>query len=247
MKTRRVLMIVLLGFLATGAGRARNGTEVRASGGLSNYGFGDCGGWAYRVPDKPIGIKASHAFETGVVAVVEGGLSSGTIESVTYEGTKPEAERPSPEYMEGVGVRTFSAALRAGWQFKYGGVEAGPLVIASSGSRCDFDPGDEDPCGTHVLPSAELWAGHPDWGYGWAKVASGAPVAMGNIERIGATAVGIGKRTDDYRVELGYGTSGVLLEGDAFLFNRLILGTSLHFQDADDWAALGSVGVHFGD
>lgn len=246
MKTRRMLLFVVLGFLATGAGRARNGTEVTASGGLSRYGFGDCGGWAYQIPDKPVHLKASHAFEAGAVAVVEGGLSSGRIDKVTYQGDKPEADRSSPEYAVGESSQTISAALRGGWQFMYGGVQAGPLVLSSSGTRCQFDTGDEDPCMVTVMPSIEAWAGHPDWGYGWAKVNSGAPVSMLYSDRVGATAAGIGRRTDDYRVELGYGTSGVLLEGDALVKERLILGTSLHFLDADNWAALGTVGVHFG-
>lgn len=247
MKLRRTLLLVLLGFLATGAGRARQGTDVRAAGGLSRYGFGDCGGWAYRVPDKPVGLKASHVFEAGAIAVAEAGWSSGNIDKVSYEGTKPEADRATPDYVLGDNFQTFSAALRGGWQFTYGGIEAGPVIYSGFGARCTFDPGESDPCRLRVAPSAEAWAGHPDWGYGWAKFLSGPPVSIYGNDRLGASAAGIGRRTEDYKVELGYGTSGVLLEGDAYVEDRLLLGASLHFLDTGNWAALGTVGWHFGE
>lgn len=243
MKLNRMLVFLALAFFSTGAGRVREGTELRASGGLSRYSWSDCGGRRFHVPDKPVALKASHVTKEGALFVAEAGLSSGRVDAVTKDGQDVSDASEHPAL--GDGFTTFGAALRLGWQFAYGGVEVGPLVFSSFHSRCDSEPGET--CNTtRIVPSAEAWVGYPDWGYAWINLFSGPPVLSIDGQRIGTAALGIGRRSDTYRVELGGGLSGVLLQGDALVKERLSLGTSLHFRDPENWAALGTVGWHFG-
>jgi hypothetical protein len=240
---RRRLLVILLVLPCLGAGPSKAGTDVAVGGGIGRYTiFGICGAPNIDVRDVSVHGRLSHQFEGGARVTVEGSHSEGRIRGVTTVlGADGKPVPRDPSLANGAPVRHSFAAIRVGGAWKYGGFELGALWQASQ-TGWNYGGWSGQP-----LPSCEGWLGHPDFGYVWGRVLSGPGVSADfGLERGPPLAAGLGYSDKTFRLETGFGTSGLMVDGDMRVWRGLRIGASTHYSDPNAWITLATIGVHFG-
>lgn len=137
-------------------------------------------GTGYADQDVPTGCGAVRTRSTPLYGNVSHTYANGL--TATAEGTLSNL-------LDRSGVAS-NIALRLGYQHRYFGFEAGPTVIMNPLVSSQWVP----------FPSVSVWGGKPELVYGWGRMLAG-PYTPDSFWHLGA--VGVGRKTDQYQVELG--------------------------------------------
>lgn len=204
-RTTFACSMVLLTTGLCGSGPPPKGVETRfmAGSGGFEYQSGGCGGptYANRATEGSAFAAATYRHETGITGVAEVSAAVAKTRSsrLIDPGDDPIAEVPPQDEDELGRVQyQLSVSPRLGYHHKYFGLEAGAFFLD------DIDGGEPA-----VLPSGQLWAGHPDYVYLWGAFLAG-PSSLGHLP----AEAGIGHASERWRGALGVGWEpSILAEG----------------------------------
>jgi hypothetical protein len=244
-RTARVslLLTALSAWLCASAPPERGG-ELRAGAGYGNYSYtsGGCGGPVYRneANDLRAHARASYYADSGARVVVEGSANRSRVHATEkIEEGEPDVEPAVEDFHLGRVSFGWNAAARVGWHGNYFGAEAGVAVFSTSVTAPNNNEHE-----IALLPSATLWAGHPEYVYAWASFMEG-PISPSFIP----IAAGLGHTQKNFRARLGYNIQDqVSLQADLALplERPMWLGVLAHGKGADDWGAWLMLSVPLG-
>lgn len=219
----RLIVGVLLA--AIGLGTPPPGTELEAGGGPGAYHYGGgCDSAENFLHFTALQLRARHLAENGFVLAAETSGQRGVVDRTTG----------GPEQIGRVDT-LFAAALRAGYEGRYGGAEIGPGLYRA--------PNDFGTVQNHWLPSVKLWLGRYGIAHAWASLLADRTLPTNRL-----FGFGVGHASERAKVTLGLaGSAGndatVILDADVGVTSGLWLGMGGQFTDnSNTWGVLARVG-----
>lgn len=213
-----------------GLGVPQPGTQIEVGGGLGAYHYaGGCDGPHNYAHYAAFQARARHLEPGGLVIAAEGA------------GQRDEVVRSSDSTQIGRQDTFYVAALRIGYERKYGGFEIGPGVLRGGNGDARVNPS------TRFVPSLTGWAGRYGLLHGWASVYADRALPTNRL-----FGIGIGHSSDRLRASLGLAGSGgedatIIADADVEVGHGLWLGAGGQFTDnTNTWGLLGRVGFFWG-
>jgi len=194
------------------AGPSPEGISIAGQAGTGKLQYGGCGNNDYTVKTTTAAAEARVHTAPGFKAVIEGSVATGDIK----ETRKDEPDLIGRE-------RTFwNGNLRAGWEFPYGGFEAGAGLSTK-----------ENGPGRMVTPSFSGWSGVPQI-HGWLNFGAGPSLlVMGARPTV---AIGIGHSGPVFDAQAGVG-SGLFLTALVKANRYVHPGIDVRYVNEGNWAA----------
>jgi len=213
-----------------GLGAPQPGTRVEVGGGLGAYHYaGGCDGPHNYAHFVALQARARHLEPSGLVIAAE---AAGQRDEVVRSSYSTEVGRQDTFYV---------AALRVGYETRYGGFEIGPGILRGGNGESRVTPS------TRFVPSLTGWGGRYGLVHGWASVFADRTLPTNRL-----VGFGIGHASDRVRLSLGLAGSGgndgtVIADADFAVGHGLWLGAGGQFTDnTDTWGVLGRVGFFWG-
>ena len=204
----RLIVGVLLA--AIGLGTPPPGTELEAGGGPGAYHYGGgCDSAENFLHFTALQLRARHLMENGFVLAAETSGQRGVVDRTTG----------GPDQIGRVDT-LFAAALRAGYEGRYGGAEIGPGLYRA--------PNDFGTVQNHWLPSVKLWLGRYGIAHAWASVLADRTLPTNRL-----FGFGVGHASERAKVTLG-------LAGSAGNDATVILDADVGVTPFSGWAWAGS-------
>jgi hypothetical protein len=219
-------LIVAVMLAAIGLGTPPPGTELEAGGGPGAYHYGGgCEGSENFLHFTALQLRARHLMENGLVVAAETAGQRGVVDRTT--GGSDQIGRVDT---------LFAAALRVGYEGRYGGAELGPGFYRA--------PDDFGPIRNHWLPSVKLWLGRYGIAHAWVSLLADRTLPTNRL-----FGFGIGHASERAKVSLGLaGSAGndgtVIFDADVAVTSGLWLGMGGQFSpdSSDTWGVLARVG-----
>lgn len=213
-----------------GLGAPQPGTHIEVGGGPGAYHYaGGCDGPHNYAHFVALQARARHLEPSGLVIAAEAA------------GQRDEVVRSSDSTQVGREDTFYVAALRVGYEKKYGGIEVGPGLLRGGNGEARVNPS------TRFVPSLTGWAGRYGLVHGWASVYADRTLPANRL-----VGIGIGHASDRVRASLGLAGSGgedptVIVDADFAVGQHLWLGAGGQFTDnTNTWGVLGRVGFFWG-
>jgi hypothetical protein len=214
-----------------GLGAPQPGTHIEVGGGPGAYHYaGGCDGPHNYAHFVALQARARHLEPGGLVITAEAA------------GQRDDVVRSSDSTQLGRRDTFYVAALRIGYEGKYGGVELGPGVLRGGNGDSRVTPS------TRFVPSLTAWGGRYGVVHGWASVFADRTLPTNRL-----IGFGVGHASDRVRASLGLAASGgedptVIVDADFAVTHGLWLGAGGQFTDnTNTWGLLGRVGFSWGN